>query len=109
MKLQRSKIKYEILNYEGPAAGFGFKAYTLTFKNPASVSFFNYGGSSIPAFVNNNLVLSPYVDVLSGIALTDYKYQFINAVNEIDTTVWTLKCFAGVLIQVVVKYYVNEE
>ena len=109
MKLNRTKIRYEVFNYEGPAAGFGFKSYTLVFKNPASVSFYNYGGTSIPGTINNAIILSPYIDVLSGIATTDYKYQFINAVNEVDTTIWTLKLFAGVIFQVVVKFYVDEE
>lgn len=105
----KTKVRYEVFNYEGPAAGFGFKSYTLVFKNPASVSFFAYGSSGITSQINNSIVLSPFIDVITGIATTDYKYQFINAVNEVDTTIWTLKLFAGTIIQVVVKFYVDEE
>jgi len=110
MKLQKRRIKYEVFNYEGPTPPtFAFKAYTLVYKNPASVSFFNYGPPGFACIINNNLFLSPFLDFQAGLANTDYKYQFINAVDEIDSTVWTLKVFAGGFVQVVVKFYVDEE
>ena len=111
MKNKKTMVRYEVYNYDGPnTTPFAPpKAYTLNYKNPASVSFYNFGGASQPLVINNIIILSTFLDVQAGTANNDYKYQFINAFNEIDVTTYTIKVLTGATCQVVVKYYVNED
>jgi hypothetical protein len=109
-KKKRQKVKFEMFTYTGTSTiPFGITTYNLVFEKPAEITFFNYGTTSLAAILNNNIGLSPFVDVLAGTAPTDYKITFSTNVNEEDTTRYVLRMATGTTVQVLVKFYVDSE
>jgi len=109
-KKKRQKVKYEMFSYSGTSTiPFGITTYNIVFEKPSEITFFNYGTTSLVAFINNNIYLSPFVDVLAGTAQTDYKITFSTNVNEEDTTRYVLKMATGTTVQALVKFYVDTE
>jgi hypothetical protein len=107
-KKTRQKVRYEMFSYEGTSAvPFQATTYNLVFENPSEITFFNYGGTSVLAIINNNIFLSPFIDVLAGTATTDYKITLRTNTDEVDSTRYTIKVFAGTVVQALVKFYVN--
>jgi hypothetical protein len=105
----RQKVRYEMFSYEGTSVvPFQATTYNIVFDNPSEITFFNYGTTSILATINNNIFLSPFVDVLAGTATTDYKVTLRTNVNEVDTTRYVIKIFSGSIVQALVKFYVTE-
>ena len=61
-KKTRQKVRYEMFSYEGTSAvPFQATTYNLVFENPSEITFFNYGGTSVLAIINNNIFLSPFI------------------------------------------------
>lgn len=109
-KKKRQQVRYEMFTYEGSSTiPFQASTYNIVFDKPSEITFFNYGTTSINAVVNNNIILSPFVDVLSGIATTDYKITLRTNVNEVDVTRYVIKVFAGSVVQALVKFYVDTD
>jgi hypothetical protein len=109
-KKKRQAVRYEMFSYAGTSTTpFAQTTYNIVFEKPSEITFFNYGTTSLAAIINNNIVLSPFVDVLAGTATTDYKITLRTNVNEVDTTRYVIKVLTGTVVQALVKFYVDSE
>ena len=83
---------------------------TLVLNNPAQVTFLNNGKTLEYVLINNSLIISPFVDVLSGIAKSPANFSIQNNSNEIDSTNYQIVFPTGAgNLTVVCKYFVNNK
>lgn len=89
-------------------------AETIVLRHPSYIKFTVVGLSCVGSrtglnsvIINNFFELQPYIDTLTGIASFPYELELPMQQNEADFTQWTLKIPAGVIVNVVTKYYQN--